>query len=502
MSSIATPEKYLDSKLDVKIHQARRIIPHKRQWRLYIYVLIITDILSIGAAFLLAYWIRFDLNLPIFKTEVIPEIAFYRQLVSLMLPVWIAFFYLRGLYNRTKLLGGTQEYSELFNASTYGFVFVIGISFLFPEIVLARGWLLMAWVLSFLVASSNRFWLRRLIYYLREFGYFLSPAVIIGANNEGIILAQQLQQWKTSGFHILGFVDKKLKPAEVVWGHLRCLGKMEDLDDVIKRFEVEELILATSAISSRDKMVEIFKRYGIATDVNVRFSSGLYEIITTGLTVNHFAYVPLVGVNPVRMTGVDQAIKLMLDYFLTTPGLILISPLLLSIAIAVKLDSPGPVLHRRKVVGVNGRTFYALKFRTMHVNGDEILARYPALQAELAEKHKLKTDPRVTRLGKFLRKYSLDELPQLFNVLRGEMSLVGPRMITQEEIAKYEKWDMNLLTVRPGITGLWQVSGRSEISYEERVRLDMYYIRNWNIWLDLQLLLQTIPAVIKGRGAF
>jgi lipopolysaccharide/colanic/teichoic acid biosynthesis glycosyltransferase len=153
-------------------------------------------------------------------------------------------------------------------------------------------------------------------------------------------------------------------------------------------------------------------------------------------------------------------------------------------------------------MGMNGRQFDAFKFRTMHVNGDEILAKYPKLQQELARNHKLKDDPRITRIGAFLRKTSLDELPQLFNVLKREMSLVGPRIITAAEVEKYNKWDMNLMTVRPGITGLWQVSGRSDVSYEERVRLDMHYIRNWSIWLDLQLLVQTIPAVLRARGAY
>ena len=124
------------------------------------------------------------------------------------------------------------------------------------------------------------------------------------------------------------------------------------------------------------------------------------------------------------------------------------------------------------------------------------------MQKELAENHKLKNDPRITRVGRFLRKTSLDELPQLFNVLRGEMSLVGPRIISPEEIDKYHKWNMNLLTVKPGLSGLWQVSGRSDLSYQERVNLDMYYIRNWSIWLDLQILFQTIPVVIKGTGAY
>jgi lipopolysaccharide/colanic/teichoic acid biosynthesis glycosyltransferase len=154
-------------------------------------------------------------------------------------------------------------------------------------------------------------------------------------------------------------------------------------------------------------------------------------------------------------------------------------------------------------MGVNGRAFDAFKFRTMHENGDQILDAHPELKEELAREHKLKNDPRITRLGRILRKLSLDELPQVFNVLRGEMSIVGPRMISPEEMEKYQQLGMNLLTVKPGITGLWQVSGRSDVSYEERVRMDMYYIRNWNIWLDLQIIFQTIPAVlISHRGAY
>jgi len=153
-------------------------------------------------------------------------------------------------------------------------------------------------------------------------------------------------------------------------------------------------------------------------------------------------------------------------------------------------------------MGMHGDEFDAFKFRTMYENGDEILEAYPDLHDELETNFKLKDDPRVTMIGKILRKTSLDELPQLINVLRREMSLVGPRIITPAEVEKYEKWDINLMTVRPGITGLWQVSGRSDVTYEERVRLDMHYIRNWTIWLDIQLLFQTIPAVLRRRGAY
>jgi exopolysaccharide biosynthesis polyprenyl glycosylphosphotransferase len=344
--------------------------------------------------------------------------------------------------------------------------------------------------------------LRRAVYALRHKGYFLSSALIVGANNEGISLAEQLNGWRASGFHILGFIDKKLPIGTQVLRNLYVLGTVDQLSELVKRYDIEELILASSAISSRDRMLEIFQRYGISSNVNVRMSSGLYEIITTGLTVKEFAYVPLVGVNKVRLTGVDEFLKYSLDVLLTLPAIILLGPIMLLIALVIKLDSPGPIIHRRQVMGMHGDEFDAFKFRTMYENGDEILEAHPELHDELEKNFKLKDDPRVTMIGKILRKTSLDELPQLFNVLRREMSLVGPRIITPAEVEKYEKWDINLMTVRPGITGLWQVSGRSDVTYEERVRLDMHYIRNWTIWLDIQLLFQTIPAVLRRRGAY
>lgn len=201
-----------------------------------------------------------------------------------------------------------------------------------------------------------------------------------------------------------------------------------------------------------------------------------------------------------RLSRLEAFIKGGMDYLGAACGLLLLSPLLALIALAIKLGSPGPVLYRRQVLGRGGKLFHAYKFRTMYVNGDEVLTE--AQRAELRARHKLKNDPRVTRVGRFLRTYSLDELPQLINVLKGQMSLIGPRMITLAEKKKYGKWDMNLLTVKPGLSGLWQVSGRSDVSYEERVRLDMHYIRNYTIWLDLYILMRTFLVVIKGKGAY
>jgi exopolysaccharide biosynthesis polyprenyl glycosylphosphotransferase len=471
------------------------------QWRTLILILIISDLLLTGLAFRAAYDVRFNLGLPVFRLNVVPRFSLYQTFGISLAIVWTIIFAVNGLYQRRNLLGGTHEYAQLFRATSTGMLLVVLVGFLEPELIFARGWLLLAWIFTFLATASGRFVIRRIVYYLRTKGYFLSPTLVIGINDETRSLVRQLTSWRTSGLDVLGCIDDRVPAGTRVEGTLFALGGMDAVDYLTDKYGVEEMILATSALT-RQQIVDIFSLYGLRQEMNLRLSSGLFEIITTGLEVREMAYAPLVSIHKVRMTGVDRVMKLLLDYALSIPGLIAISPLLLAIAVAIKLDSPGPVIHRRRVMGLNGREFRAYKFRTMHTNGDEILAGHPELQEELARNHKLKDDPRVTRVGKLLRKASLDELPQLLNVIKREMSLVGPRMITPEEMEMYQQWGLNLLTVDPGITGLWQVSGRSEISYRERVELDMHYIRNWTIWLDLQVLIQTIPAVLKGRGAY
>jgi lipopolysaccharide/colanic/teichoic acid biosynthesis glycosyltransferase len=183
-------------------------------------------------------------------------------------------------------------------------------------------------------------------------------------------------------------------------------------------------------------------------------------------------------------------------------GIALLSPVFAVLFVLVKLDSPGPAIYRRRVMGKGGTQFDAFKFRTMVTNGDAVLAQHPELKAIWERDQKLKDDPRVTAIGKLLRKLSLDELPQLFNVLQGQMALTGPRMITQGELTRYGKYVDELLTVKPGLTGLWQISGRSDITGAERAQLDIYQIRTRSFWRDLKIVLMTIPAVLRGRGAY
>jgi exopolysaccharide biosynthesis polyprenyl glycosylphosphotransferase len=313
-------------------------------------------------------------------------------------------------------------------------------------------------------------------------------------------LAADLSDWRSSGLRLAGFVSTGAEPGARL--NLPVLGTVEDIRRIIRHHGIEDLIVAITAVE-RQKLLELCEEVNAVPGVHMRLSSGLYELLTTGLTVHTTGSVPLVSLNKVRLEAEEAFIKTLLEYSLAFISLVVLSPVLLLIAMLIKIDSPGPVLYRRRVLGVSGKLFDAFKFRTMHVNGAALLRNEPELEAELRTYYKLKRDPRVTRIGQFLRKYSLDELPQLLNVIAGQMGLVGPRMITAEEAEKYGRHRLNLLTVKPGITGLWQVSGRSDLSYDERVQLDMYYIRHYSVWLDLQILfVQTIPAVINGRGAY
>jgi exopolysaccharide biosynthesis polyprenyl glycosylphosphotransferase len=495
-------EKFPFLAVEKKIGKANSLISRKAQRQLYIGALVFFDVLMTMFAFRLAYYIRFENPLGVFDEAGTFPFESYSVLLTIVPFLWVIIFALNGLYTWQNLLGGTREYSGVFRSATIGFLLIVIVGFLDPRLIFARGWLLMTWLFTIALVILSRFLLRRLVYASRRHGFFLTPAVIVGANQEGRWLAEQLLRWDTSGLHLVGFIDNKTPATFPLYHDLVSLGSVDNLGEIIERYDVGEVILASSAFSTRDYLLEIFRKYGVSDKVNIRMSSGLYEILTTGLSVNEFAYVPLVYVNKVRLTGADNLLKFILDYVATLFVLVALSPFLMVIALLVKFSSPGPVIHKRLVMGLNGKQFHAYKFRTMVLNGQEVLDQHPELKEELARTHKLKNDPRVTRIGSILRKLSFDELPQLFNVLKRDMSLVGPRMISPEEVAMYKQFDMNLLTVLPGITGVWQVSGRSDVSYEERVRLDMYYIRNWSIWLDLQILFQTIPAVIKSRGAY
>ena len=463
--------------------------------------LVVSDALFLIAAFYCAYIIRFDFGLTL-APEVVPESSFYPTLAAVLTPLYLLTCAPYRLYNPHYVLGGVTEYARVFNACTNATMLVVAATFVIPEFVVARMWVICAWVLSFTFISFGRFLMRRVVHSLRQKGFLLTPAVIVGSNEEALALSEDLADWRASGVFVHGFITTGSASEAIEDSKLPIVGSIENTRTVIKQLGVEDIIVAITSVS-RQELLELCEEVNPCRNTNLRVSSGLYELLTTRVSVSTHGPVPLVGINKLRLEPNQILVKSVFEYSLALAGVIVLSPLLLFLAAAVFFTSPGPIIHRRKVLGVSGEEFSAFKFRTMYVNGDEILASRPDLVEELRTTHKLKVDPRITSVGRWMRRYSLDELPQLFNVLFGQMGLVGPRMISPAEAEKYGRHKTNLLTVKPGITGLWQVSGRSSLTYDERIQLDMLYIRNYSILLDAQILfVQTLPAVLSARGAY
>lgn len=469
----------------------------------YVVALVVSDILMLGAALRLAYWIRFELRIALEPT-VVPSIEFYSQLALLMVAGCIVMFAFGGLYHWPNLGGGTTEYSRLFNVCSIAMLLVILAIFIFPAFVVARFWLVLSWLLALLMVGTARYLLRRVIYALRARGYLLVRAAIVGTNPEVLALARELRHHWT-GYQVVGVfgigwgVPPETGNADDLPPYL---GTIKDLADVVRRMQIRELIVSASSLH-REELLALYAQVHSVPGLELRLSTGLFELLTTGVVVRTAGIVPLIGLKKMRLSPFELLLKTTFEWTLACVGLVLLSPLLAVLALLIKLDSVGPVIHRRKVLGVGGREFDAYKLRTMYVDGERILRQHPELAARLHREGKLKDDPRITRVGRWLRRFSLDEIPQLFNVLAGQMSLVGPRMISPGEAEHYGNHRFNLLTVKPGITGLWQVSGRSDLSYRERVRLDMYYVRNYSIWKDFQILfIKTARVVFRAEGAY
>jgi len=476
---------------------------YKRWFRL---ALLVSDATTLCIALLLAYWTRFNLHLSL-SPEVVPSAQFYAALMAILVPIWLSLFALFGLYDWENLLAGTLEYSRAFHACTTAMMLVIVTAFVDPSFVVARGWLIPGWVYSVVLVSAARFMLRRVVYSFRRRGSFQSRAVIVGCNGEAATLARQLADSPSSGYRIVGMVipgkaEESVTPSHEASSGLPVLGTIEQIRTVVTDLGVEEVIVAASSVDRRE-LLELFERTQPLNGVHLRLSTGLYEVLTTGVHVKTCASIPFISLDRLRLSPAQTLVKTSLEYCLAAAALVLLAPFLAVIAALIKFTSDGPVIHRRRVLGVGGREFDAFKFRTMFADADALRAQNDPSRTQFTVGQKLRCDPRVTPLGAFLRRFSLDELPQLVNVLLGQMSLVGPRMITRPEAERYGQYKINLLTVKPGITGLWQVSGRSDLTYEERVRLDMHYIRHYSVWLDLQILLvQTPVAVLSGRGAY
>lgn len=358
------------------------------------------------------------------------------------------------------------------------------------------------WIFSFMFLVISRFFIKKLV---AKYEILQLPVLIIGAGKTAEILVKGIAKEESLGYKIIGF----LEDININNGLLKeypLLGCFGDAEKVIQKSGVKHVFIAAPGME-QEALLHLINRIQPLVK-NVAIIPNLIGMPMGSLEVeslyNERIMILRVKNNLARMA--NRIIKLVFDYTLTVLGTIVIAPILLAIAVWVYKDSPGPVIFKHIRVGKNGQAFPCYKFRTMCVDAQEklaeLLANNSAAKEEWERDFKLKDDPRITKSGAFLRKTSLDELPQIFNVLRGEMSLVGPRPVIDEELERYGEYLDDYLMIKPGITGMWQVNGRSDTTYEERVQMDSWYVRNWSVWLDIMLLWKTVKAVVKSEGAY
>jgi exopolysaccharide biosynthesis polyprenyl glycosylphosphotransferase len=422
-----------------------------------------------------------------------------------LLWIWNSIFLMLGLYNSKRLAGRKAEAIDLFKATTLS-ALVLGLaSVLLGFQMVTVTFVAVFWVCSSTVIVSSRVAIRTYLRHLRKRGHNLRNMLIIGSNQRAIEFAKTTQSKPELGYRILGFADDEWAGSDDLrkngWS---VLCNLEDLRMFLRRSVVDEVVIAVPLRSFHNNASEIAtmcQQQGIMLHV----LSDLFNLKTRLHRVEEVEDSHLITHSAGIENGWPTVIKRVLDFSISLMLLILLAPLLLVTAIVIKLTSPGPVFFVQKRIGFNKRTFTIYKFRTMVVDAEQRLQEIEHLNEVSGPVFKIKNDPRLTLIGKFLRKTSIDELPQFFNVLSGDMSMVGPRPLQLRDYELFteagEDWQRCRFSVRPGITCLWQVNGRSSLPFHRWMELDLQYVRNWSLWLDVQILAKTIPAVLRGSGA-
>ena len=465
------------------------------------WLLVISDAILINVGFALAYWIRYGLQWfravdPAFNTSYRAYIPFIVVLTALLL----ISSRLEGVYSLRRGAGWMDEVYAIVNGTTSGIIIMVVVTFFYRPLFYSRLIFLYAAVLIPLVLSISRAIKGTAVHRLRRQGIGVDRVVIVGAGETGRTVLRNLVAQPEYGYRVVGFLDDNPEKGQTDIGPFKALGNIDNLPRILADHQVDEVIVALPWQYHRRiaRVITEAERKG----VRVRVVPDLLQLSLNRVHMDQVAGIPLLGVREMSLTGWNLILKRAMDIVIGGLGALVISPLLAVIAISIRLDSPGPALFRQVRVGRGGRSFTIYKFRSMVENAEDVRRYLDAMNEADGPIFKMKDDPRCTRVGRILRRLSLDELPQLYNVLRGEMSLVGPRPALPSEVAQYQDWHKKRLDVSPGMTGLWQVSGRNKLSFDEMVLLDVYYAENWSPTSDLRIILKTVPLVLIGEGAY
>jgi exopolysaccharide biosynthesis polyprenyl glycosylphosphotransferase len=471
-----------------------------RDWQVaYRRRLLLTDTVAVAVAVLVAYFMRWEqfLSDPVRSNVHVPYVV-----LSVLIGVAWSVSLVATRTRDPRVLGsGATEYHRVFDASWRLFAVLAVLAFLlrFQE---ARGYLAFAFPIGLGGVLLGRYAWRQWLHRQRAHGLARSAVLAIGHREQAQRLIRDLNGRSESGYRVVGVCvpSGRIEEGETVSG-IPVLGSLRDAGEVAARVDADIV-----AVSGSDAITaDVVRRLGWELEpygVDLMLTAELADVAGPRITITPAESVALLHVDAPRFTGPRFVVKTATDWFGAALITLVLLPVLVVVALAVRLTSRGPVFYRQERVGRNGRVFPMFKFRSMRTGADREIAALVQQNDGAGPLFKMRDDPRVTRVGKVLRRYSLDELPQLLNVLRGDMSLVGPRPPLQSEVQKYEMKVRRRLLVKPGLTGLWQVGGRSDLSWEESVRLDVYYVENWTLFGDFLILARTARAVFGGHGAY
>jgi exopolysaccharide biosynthesis polyprenyl glycosylphosphotransferase len=465
------------------------------------YLLVLSDALLILLAFAGAYYVRYQLQWflgvdPAFQLDLVDYAPFAITLVALVL---LAFRF-SGVYPYRYGRSLVEEVYAIGAATTLGVVVLIVVSLAFRQVLYSRLIYLYTALLVTLLLGGNRLliqWARR---YLRQHGVGVKQVLLVGLGEVGRMIMRTVAARPDLGYQLVGFVDDNPVKGNTDIGPFKALGAVDNLEQLVATQSIDTVIICLTWQSHRtiQRLLRLCEQYGVRAQIVPDF----FQLTKDQLHVEVINGIPLISTRLISIQGWNLIVKRVADWLLGLCGALVALPLMALIALAIHLDSPGPIIYTQRRIGKNGKPFACYKFRSMVDGADELRENLANLNEASGPLFKVRDDPRRTRVGRILRRFSLDELPQLYNVLRGEMSLVGPRPNLPHEVEQYEEWHKKRLSASPGITGLWQISGRSDLTFDEMVLLDIYYVENWSLALDFGILLRSLPAVLWGRGAY
>ncbi|HEX6124052.1 MAG TPA: sugar transferase [Pyrinomonadaceae bacterium] len=447
-----------------------------------------------------------------------PEFVPYAGILYFAVPVRLIMLAYERVYQYQGAFSYTREAIKIFKAVAVSSLLITGWAFLFRggfafrEFSYSRGVFFLDFALALLLFTAFHLVVRFAQARIRNSGINLIPTLIVGTNSEAAQTARELQTRRDLGYRVIGIVrnDGELRGDADLGAPV--VGTFDDLAALIRELEIQEVIITDTTISS-DRLFDAMMQVGRRRRVEFRFAPSLFDLLPQKTSVEQIGVLPMVRLFREPLSDLERFVKRASDIVISLVAIAVLSPILLLISLLVRFGSRGPVMFRQERVGMDGRIFLCYKFRTMHEDADDSVHREAYRKnieghddANIGDDSepvfgKVKNDPRVTTAGRWLRRSSLDELPQLFNVLKGDMSIVGPRPPIRYEVEDYDLRHRKRLDMKPGITGLWQVSGRNRLTFEEMVRIDLFYIENWSLWLDLKIILLTLPAVWRGDGA-